>query len=539
MNQTKSAGCLGSALLLLLFTVPVLRAQSNDSHVGIHATPAELCANLLQVEVNGFLLKITKAEAVPAAGPGTVRPSPFAPPFSVLIPAYCRVEGTIDPHTGADGKPYAIGFAIALPDDWNGLFLFQGGGGLDGTVNPPLGWQAAGDTPAIARHFAVVSTDSGHKGAIFDVSFLKDQQSSLDFAFLAFDKVTQVGKQIIARYYGRPVEHSFFVGCSQGGREAMTVAQRYPELFDGVVAGDPAMRTSYSNAGDSWAAVAFNQIAPKDLTGKPLTGEAFSSTDRKLLVDAILSECDDKDGLKDGLIFNTIGCHFDPVSLKCKGAKSDSCLSAQQVSAIEKAFDGPRDSRGVQLYPRFTYDTGITESRGPIPGLIPNAIPTSPFGQNSATTYDVDKVQAALSTDGTEQLISTYSWTNLSTFASRGGKLLFYHGMSDPWFSPIDTLEYYQKMAKDNGGLDQTRQWSRLYLVPGMGHCAGGAATLDNFDMLSAVVDWVEKGTTPDSVVATGKDFPGRSRPLCAYPNHAQYTGSGDPENAANFVCSN
>jgi pimeloyl-ACP methyl ester carboxylesterase len=527
-----------ACLLACPLVIAIARAARSQasSAAANQAARAQSCASLAKFQAPGYALTIAKAEAVPAAAPGTVRPSPFAGPVTVAIPQYCRVDGSIDPHTGADGKSYAIGFAIALPDQWNGRFLFQGGGGLDGAVNMPLGWQAAGDTPALARGFAVVSTDSGHKGAVFDAAFLKDQQSALDFALFAFGKVTQVAKQIIAQYYGQPAKHSYFVGCSMGGREAMTVSQRYPHEFDGVVSGDPAMRTGYSNAGDRWAAVAFNQIAPKDASGKPMTAKVFSPGDRKLLVDSILAKCDAKDGLQDGMIFNTMGCHFDPRSLTCKGEKTDSCLTSPQTAAIAKAFAGPRNSLGVQIYPAFPYDTGIT-APGPIPGLIPSAVPASPFGPDLDTQFEADKVSIDLASDGTQQSIDTYSWTNFSTFSGRGGKLLFFHGTSDPWFSPLDTLGYYRKVAADNGGLDQVRNWSRLYFVPGMGHCAGGPATLDNFDMLSAVVDWVEKGVAPDSVIATGKDFPGRSRPLCAYPKHAQYKGRGDPQDAANFAC--
>jgi pimeloyl-ACP methyl ester carboxylesterase len=518
------------------FTIaPALYGQAAGSTESPIA-PAQSCASLAKFQLSGYTITISKAHMVPAAPPNTVRASAFAGPVAVAIPRYCRVDGSIDPHTSADGKSYAIGFAIALPDQWNGRFLFQGGGGLDGTVNMPLGAQAAGDTPALARGFAVVSTDSGHQGAVFDASFLKDQQSALDFALFAFGKVTRVAKEMIAHYYGQPAKHSYFVGCSMGGREAMTVSQRYPAEFDGVVSGDPAMRTGYSNAGDRWAAVAFNQIAPKDASGKPMTGKVFSPGDRKLLVDAILEKCDAQDGLKDGMIFNTMGCHFDPRSLTCKGEKTDSCLTSAQTAAIARAFAGPRNSIGVPIYPAFPYDTGIT-APGPIPGLIPSAVPASPFGPDLDTQFDADRVSIELASDGTQQSIDTYSWTNFSTFRAHGGKLLFYHGTSDPWFSPFDTLGFYQKMAVDNGGVDQVSGWSRLYFVPGMGHCQGGSATLDNFDMLAAVVDWTEKGVAPDSVIATGKDFPGRSRPLCAYPKHAQYKGRGDPQDAANFAC--
>jgi len=210
------------------------------------------CADLAKFKIPGVSISvaITKTETVPAAA---------------LLPSFCRAEGMIDSRTGAGGKAYGIGFAIALPDNWNNRFLFQGGGGFNGTVRPPLGAAAAGDSSALARGFAVVSTDTGHQGG--DRSFFQDQQAGLDFAYVAIGKVAVAGKQILTQYYGQPARYSYFVGCSTGGREAMTMTQRYPEYFDGVVSGDPAMRTSYAQIGRAWTTVAFNQIAPRDDAG--------------------------------------------------------------------------------------------------------------------------------------------------------------------------------------------------------------------------------------------------------------------------------
>jgi hypothetical protein len=484
------------------------------------------CGLLTSFKLPGTQLVIEKTESVVAAATGAVR----------ILPAYCRVDGTIDPRTGVDGKPYGIGFAIALPVNWNGGFLFQGGAGLNGTVALPLGSQAAGDTPALARGFAVVTTDSGHKGAVFDASFMKDQQAGLDFAYAAIGSVSQVAKQIVAQYYGQAARHSYFDGCSTGGREAMLVTQRYPTYFDGVIAGDPAMRTGYSNLADAWVTVGFNRIAPKDDAGKPIASRVFSDSDKKLIVSSVLQQCDSADGLKDGMIFNMRACRFDPVPLTCKGAKKDGCLTSAQVGAIQKGFAGPKNARGVAVYPGFPFDTGIAASgAGMIPGLL-NPGPSPVGGPNLSMELDVDEAAAAIAANSRTALTDTVS-TNLSTFAGHGGKLIFYHGLSDPWFSPLDTVGYYERMGKENGGVNQVASWSRLYLVPGMGHCAGGTATLDHFDALSAVVDWVEKEIRPDSITATGKAFPGRSRPLCAFPRYAHYKDQGDPEDAKNFKC--
>jgi feruloyl esterase len=491
---------------------------------------ARKCADMARASLPGVDLQITKAQEVPAAPPGTVRPSQFQPPLAVAMPAYCLVEGSFERRTGAGGKPYAIGFALALPDAWNGRFLFQGGGGLNGAVNPPLGAQAAGAAPALARGFAVVSTDSGHKGAVFDASFQQDQLAALNFAHASVGKVTRLGKQLTAAYYGRPARYSYFDGCSTGGREAMLSAQRYPDEFDGIVAGDPAMETGYSNIALGWAAVSFNRAAPKDASGKPVAADLFSKSDKQLLTSRLLADCDALDGQKDGLIFNPGACKFDPAELKCAGAKTDACLSGEQIDALKAAFAGPKTAGGAQVYPGFPWDTGVASEQG-IGGLIPSHAP-SPLGPpNLAMTMDVDAAATRVRADGMQVLTDTASWTNLSAFYGHGGKILFYHGLSDPWFSPEDTVAYYRQAA------DKAQASSRMFLVPGMGHCQGGSATLDQFDMLSAVVDWVENHKAPDSVIATGDSLPGQSRPLCAWPAHAQYSGSGDPAKAASWVC--
>jgi feruloyl esterase len=495
---------------------------------GAAAQQTNACLNMMNFKSSG--VEITKATPLPD---GNTEPNPFGMPGrSAPRPAYCRVEGVINRRTGVGGEEFGINFALALPDSWNGDFLMQGGGGGNGVVLPPIGQVAAGDTPGLMRGFAVVSTDTGHKShrGPFDFGFMKDEQAYLDFAYLANAQVAVLAKQLIAQYYGKPAAYSFFAGCSTGGREGMILSQRYPTVFNGIISGDPAMRTGLSNlAIGEWMPVAFNQIAPKDTNGKPIIEQAITDKDRKLIATALLKQCDAIDGVADGLISDPLGCNFDPAVLTCKNDDNDSCLSETKVAAIKKAMGGPKTSEGTQVYPGYLYDTGITVS-SPARGLL--APGAGVFGP-APTSMEVDVEKRALAV--TSPLTDSMS-TNLSTFAGSGGKLIFYHGDSDPWFSPLDTFDYYKEMAAANGGLETVAKWSQFYFIPGMTHCAGGLA-LDEFDLLGAMVNWTEKGIAPESVIATGKAFPGRSRPLCAYPKHAQYKGQGDTEDAKNFEC--
>jgi pimeloyl-ACP methyl ester carboxylesterase len=486
------------------------------------AGAAQPCEALTKFAMPEHRVIVRKAQEIAASAPGV----------SPAVPAHCRVDGVIDERTGRDGKPYGIGFAVSLPANWNGRFLFQGGGGLNGSVQPPLGAGYAGDSSALARGFAVASTDSGHKGEGFDGSFFRDQQASLNFLYQAVAEVTVVAKAIVARHYGKPQKHAYFVGCSTGGREAMLMSQRFPNYFDGIVAAAPAARTSFSNLGLRYAAAALNAIAPRDAQGNPQTRAALSDADRKLVYDGMLETCDTLDGNRDGLIFAPQNCHFDPGTLACPADKKDGCLSAGQVGAIRAVMQGPRTTTGRQVYPGYYYDTGITTTQG-LPGVLVG--PFIPESRPVGTTFDVDAA-AAEAMSARAMLGDSSAWTNLSTFRGHGGKLIFLHGVSDPWFSAQESVRYYEELARDNAEVP-IADWSRLFLVPGMGHCGGGARTLDHFDMLSAVVDWVETARAPERVIATGGSMPGESRPLCPYPKHAHFNGSGDAREAANYTC--
>jgi feruloyl esterase len=489
------------------------------------AAAADACAALARFSMPGHEIQVDEARDIAADAARS-------------LPAHCRVSGTLEPRRGRDGKPYGIGFAVALPAQWNGGFVFQGGGGLNGSVAPPVGAQFAGERSALARGYAVASTDSGHRGAVFDASFFADQQAALDFLYRGVAQTTVVAKEIVARRYGKRPAHAYFVGCSTGGREAMMMSQRFPGYFDGIVAGAPAMRTSFSNLGLRHATTRLNAIAPPGADGKPQTRAALSDADRALVVRGVLDACDARDGTADGFVFATRECDFDPGKLQCpsakdKVAKDDACLTAAQVDAVRAVMAGPRTASGIQVYPGYWYDTGIANTRG-LPGIL--AGPVIPEGPTAGTTMDVEAAAFA-AMDGRAMLGDTNGWTNLGTFRAHGGKLIFLHGVSDPWFSARDTAEYYERLGRDNA--DATlADWSRLFLVPGMGHCGGGERTLDRVDLLSAIVDWVEQDRAPDRVVATGGSAPGESRPLCPYPAHAQYD-HGDAHEAASYRCAN
>jgi feruloyl esterase len=493
------------------------------------AQRAQSCTDIGSLRIEGVEITSAKPVAVGARIPvpyqGTIGP----------LPAHCLVDGVIHRRKGVGGEEFGIGFELALPspEAWNGDFMMQGGGGSNGVVNYPLGSSFSGEKPALVRGFAVASTDTGHKakGSGFDFSFMRDQQAYLDFAFEANAEVASVAKQVIDHYYSRAAIYSYFVGCSTGGREGMILSQRFPTAFNGIVSGDPAMRTGLSNlAIGKWIPIAYNQAAPKDASGTPQLDKFLSADDRKLFMSALMNRCDARDGVADGMIFDPLGCNFDPSTIACKPGQSQGCIAPEKTAAIKKAFAGPKDAYGTQVYPGFLYDAGIASTNG-VPGLLAMGA-RGIFGPYpTATTIDVDK-EALHDSDPLVEPAST----NLSTFSGAGGKLIFFHGDSDPWFSPLDTLGYYKSLATDNGGAEKVAEWSRMFLVPGMAHCGGGPS-LDRFDMLTAVVNWVEKGTVPDSITATGKAFPGRSRPLCAYPRHAQYNGSGDTEDAKNFSC--
>lgn len=442
-------------------------------------------------------------------------------------PPHCHVEGRFERRTGSDGRDYEIRFAINMPDDWNGRFLFQGGGGLNGTLQEPIGAQYVGPRSALEQGFAVVSTDSGHAGAVFDASFKADQQALLNFEHQANAKVTAAARPIVEHYYGEPPHHSYFLGCSTGGREGMIMAQRYPRLFDGIVSGAPAMQTGVSNLALRWIGVELGRATdPRD---------PFTPIEEALIMGSLLESCDALDGLEDGLIFNRAACDFDPRMLACSVASGETCLADAKAEALSRALSGPVNAAGLPVYVPFPYDSGLDDPGG-LPGLLLGGA-NPPEGRHGAD-MDEQNVDAeymfAMSAD--QSLGNTATQYNVSTFIHEGGKHIFFHGEADPWFSSNDTVRYVERMADANAGVAPVGDYARLYLVPGMAHCSGGERTPDRFDMLTPLVDWVETGGAPEAIVATGSSMNGESRKLCPWPTYAHYVGD-DAASAESFVC--
>src|SRR5665213_1313488 len=508
------------------------------------ADPAARCAALQTPALPGLVIETAALIAAE-----TVKTGPQAG-SEVALPTHCLFRGTLNPRTGAAGQHLGIGIELRLPVQWNNRFLFQGGGGLDGVLGPSYGLISGNHFPsALARGYAVVATDGGHRAdSAIDPHFALDQQGRLDYAYNALDKTTLIAKELISRFYGSAPSRSYFVGCSNGGRQAMMAAERLPLQFDGIVAGDPSFRLTRTNIDEAWNEIVLARIAPKDASGHPIISQALSPADLQLVSTAVLKQCDARDGLADGMINDFRGCDFDPAILTCAAGKTPLCLSAPQVTALKALMQGPHDSQGHPLYAAFPYDAGISNPAyyrmhlGTSTNGSPNSADatlgfdtlrylamTPPNPEFNVFGFDFDK-DVALTAESSK--IIDADAVDLSSFAGHG-KLLLYHGLSDQGLSPLDTLNWYEHLQVGTGGA--VPDWARLFLIPGMTHCAGGPAT-DQFDMLTAIVAWVEQGAAPERILARGDTFPGQSRPLCAYPNVARYLG-GDPLNADSFRC--
>ncbi len=476
------------------------------------------------------------------------------------LPEHCKVVGRLDERTGADGKPYHIGFELRLPTVWNGRFFYQGGGGNDGVVRPAFG-RNTGATGlrdnALSLGYAVVATDAGHQGD--GPEFGLEPQARIDHAYRGHERTAQTAKALVSAYYGRGADRSYFVGCSGGGRQGMMFTQRYPDFFDGVISVAPAMRVSEgATIAAAWTVQKFMSIAPAGADGQPVLARAFSDAQLKRVAAGVLEACDARDGLKDGLVQDVASCRVDPAVWQCPasgtggGAHAD-CLSAAQASALRDVMAGPRTRAGQPLYVGWPWDPGMagadwrnwtlgTAQQGApnarhitlMAGALGHEFVTPPDPKLSTLNFDFERDPARM--QSFHRVYDTADDVKLEGFRTRGGKLMFFHGAADPIFSALEVVDY-QKRVNDALGAASAAEFTRTYLVPGMNHCAGGPAT-DAFDGLSALVAWVEQGRAPQAITASGTQaLPGVSRPLCPWPAVARYKGAGDANSASSFEC--
>jgi feruloyl esterase len=489
------------------------------------------------------------------------------------VPAHCQVLGEMFRRTSnVDGKSYAIGFEMRLPLNWNGRFFYQANGGVDGAVLPATG-PVGGGGPldnALNQGFAVISSDAGH-GAPTPF-FGIDPQARLDYGYQAVGKLTPMAKAVIKAAYGKAPDRSYIGGCSNGGRHTMVAAARFADQYDGFLVGDPGFRLPLAAIANIAGAKTYASLAstPGDL------GTGFTQAERALVSNAVLGKCDALDGAADGLVQDTKACQaaFDlnrdvPT---CGGARDGTCLTTAQKTGIAALFAGAKTETGTQIYTSFPWDAGlatngwsswkfgapIDRDSGAVAFIweVPPEDPASFDGRafvlNGSLASMLAKVNATSTvyTESAMSFMTPPNPSNLGTLKNRGAKMLVYHGTSDPIFSSDDTTAWYEALRTANAG--DASNFARFYRVPGMNHCSGGPAT-DQFDMLTPLVNWVEKGQAPESIVASARgsgnaggvnaDVPAgwsasRTRPLCAYPKVARYKGSGSVEDAANFSCS-
>jgi pimeloyl-ACP methyl ester carboxylesterase len=516
---------------------------------------------------DGATHRTAAAQAIPGAAFCTALAADRLPAVATLtttydagsasLPAHCAVRGSAAPRIGVDGKAYETRFELRLPTAWTGRFLYQGGGGNDGTVAPAVGRNTGSfPTTGLQRGFAVVTTDAGHQGNTAE--FGLDPVARVDHAYAAHERTATIALALVSKYYGRAPDRRYFVGCSGGGRQGMMFAQRYPALFDGIAICAPAMSVSSgATIAAAWDTQTFLAAAPAAPDGPRILSQAFSDADLALVARGIVAACDAADGATDGMVLRPDACRFDAETLRCPVAKDATCLTSGQIVALERSFSGPRDSSGRALYVGQLWDPGIAtpgwrqwklgSSRTGTPnainatlmaGALAHEFITPPDPAFDITRFDFDRDPARMEAFST--IFDTYRDATLEAFRARGGKLLIFHGTADPIFSALESIDYYQRLTRNNGGPEATATWARLFLVPGMNHCAGGPAT-DSFDGLGAIVDWVENGVAPARVEASALPgtpfFAGRSRPLCAYPTYARYAGGGSLEDGANFTC--
>jgi hypothetical protein len=454
-----------------------------------------------------------------------------APPESARgWPARCTVSGAIE------GR---IRFVLHLPvaEAWNGKFLMGGGGGFGGVVaNQALSPQMPGGD-ALQRGYATIGTDTGHRGTGLDASWAVDNwHGVVDYGYRAVHETALLGKTITETYYGRPPLHSYFYGCSNGGRQGMMEAQRYPYTFDGIVAGAPAY--NFPNT-----VIHFRRIAQAMFPHGDPTRPVLSEARLREVADAVLAACDAADGLEDGIISDPAGCAFDP-------RRDLPGFSEAELQAIEAVY-GALHVGSRRVHPG--YPPGHEAGPGAWPDRISgrgSAFPTNYLATvqllgamvlNNPTfrLVDAPSTEELLARSAMLSRVLNATSPDLHAFQEAGGRLLVFHGWADHAVSAYTSTEYHRQVADRLGGPDQVDDFFRLFLLPGVLHCSGGDGP-DRVDWLAAIEQWVEAGQAPDRLIAvrTGDAAEAvMSRPVCPYPRRAHYDGAGDPTREHSFTC--
>jgi feruloyl esterase len=588
--QTIVRGLLAISVVTVLATGQAIAAESAQaSALTASSQPAQRCAALGEQRGPALGERTARILTTKFNGPVAATTDPSAPFYAQAVPGmpeHCEVIGVMRERVARDGQHYAVKFHVRMPTAWNGRFLFQGGGGTNGMLGNATGGVQLGGPTALDGGYAIVSTDTGHDNAINNdparqgtVVFGYDYQARLEYAEKALDSVATTAKRIVRAYYGHRANRNYFFGCSNGGREGMVFAQRFPRQFDGIVAGAPAFALPRAATAEAWDTQTFAALAKSEgllnKNGLPDIGRTFSDADFRIVAETVAKVCDADDGIADGMVSNLFRCttaRIKPAleSQACAGQKEAGCLTHEQVAALVRSYEGPRNSQGQALYADWPWDIGIADRGwrmwkiggmgGPMGGteainvmlgaaalsalFVTPPVPVAATGEallRYHLEFNFDRDFA--STYATTRDFPRSGWDlmsaqspNLAGFRRHGGKMLVPHGGSDPIFSINDTISWWRKVdAANRGG---AAEFVRVFPVPGMTHCAGGPAT-DQYNALAALVAWVEEGKAPDRIEAKAgraSPWPGRTRPLCPYPKVARYK-SGDVERSESFAC--
>jgi tannase/feruloyl esterase len=467
---------------------------------------------------------ITSAAAVEAGkfvAPGA---APGNPAFGTL-PPFCRVTAVLKPSSDSH-----IEMELWLPiEGWNGKFQAIGNGGWAGVITyGSAGSSGPSLAEALRRGYATASTDTDHQGnnALFAIG---RSEKLIDFAYRAVHEMTLKSKAILSEFYGQPARLSYWNGCSTGGRQGLMEAQKYPDDFDGIVAGAPANYQTHLHTWD------LNVAVPALLT----PANAVPSPKLAMLNRAVIAACDAQDGVKDGLLNDPRSCRFDPSTLLCKSTESESCLTAPQLESVKRMYAPARTTNGSLIFPGKDpgSEVGWTAIAG---GAQPANVSLGSFqvAYNDANwnwkTFDVDRDLRVV--DDTVGTIVNAVNPDLSRFKARGGKLILFHGWNDTAISAGNTVNYYESVLSKLGSKQD--DWMRLFMAPGMQHCGNGPGP-NRADYLTALEGWRESGTPPDQIMASHaiNNVVDMTRPLCPYPQLAQYKGTGGTADAASFAC--